>query len=357
MRTINVDYNGAIFHYQQLKNLFLKEYGKLAGLESADAENDFLEKVAQELNNESLNDEYNKAIDLLSNLGELYSDRQSLRQLRQHYEQLSNNSKMSGEKILDQITDELVSTEEFFKIVQDSISSYGDGFCSIDILNSARGYIKAFVKQRIVNKGTHNPKIAQRASSMKGYYREALIYKALVSVFASMENTPPVEIVSEGSKNTEVDTLIKFNEISMSELITENIGDSLNIGLQSKSWIEPWNEQGYYQSISNKAAVIYSVGNRANLLHGLDDKHSWIAGVNYLGQTNNIKAAIGVNNALYLTGKNIYFTEKLIFEMRQRAYYLAFVFDPQDYSATSQVTWQKRMDHVRWIQYLKNKKY
>lgn len=354
-QSINVDYNGAIQYYQQQKQLFLSYYKKLINEEETEAERQFVSRIAEELNTESLEDEYNKAIELLRNLGEAYTDRAQLKALRAEVEKMSFNNYMQGEQVLEEITNNLISNEEFYSIVKESIANYGEGFCSDDILKSAKSYVKAIVQQRIISKGSHNPKIAARASKMKGYYREGLAYKALSKILYSLGDNPPVEIISQGAKNTNIDTLIKFNPTFLQTNITETIGTSVEFGMQEKSWKDPWTQGGYYQSLSNKAAVIYSVGSRADLLKGLDNKHSWIAGVNYLGQTNNIKAALGEKNILYLTGSQFYFTSDLIMQMRAKAFYLAFVFSPSNYEATSEITWQQRLAHVRWIQSTKRK--
>lgn len=352
---IKVNYNEAIQYYQQQKQLFLSYYKQLANEEDVNAEKKFVAKMAEELNSETVDDEYNKALSLLKNLGNAFTDKSQLKTLREKANKLSLQSKMTGEQILNEITNELVSTEEFYNLVKESINSYGEGFCSKDILIRARSYVRALIQQRIINRRSHNPKIMDRASKMKGYYREGLAYKALSKILYTLGENPPVEIKSMGAENTSVDTLIRFNPQYFQTVVSENIGENLSFGMQEKSWKDPWAKEGYFQSISNKAAVIYSVGSRQDLLNNLENKNSWIAGVNYLGQTNQIKSAIGPNNILYLTGSQFYFTADLITQMRLNSFYLAFVFSPSEYKATSEITWQQRMAHVKWIISAKNK--
>lgn len=352
---INVDYNEAIQYYFKQKQLFLQYYKELANITSQDIEEQFINNFSIELEQESIEEEFFKAKVLFQDLGEAFSNKEILKYYRQQAKELASEKQLEAQNILKKITNDLVDTVEFKNIVKSAISNYGEGFCSTDILKVSRSYVKALVQQRIINNGTHNPKITARAKIAKGYFREGLVFKSFQKIFEQGLQKNLVEISPMGAKNTAIDTLIKFNDISFQDKVLINLTDN-NFGLQSKSWIEPWLQDGYYQSISNKAAIIYSVGNRAQLLQGLENKHSWIAGVNYLGQTSNIKAALGELNTLYLTGKNLYFTADLISQMRARAYYLAFVFDPKTYSATKEITWQTKMAQVRWIQFIKKKK-
>ena len=356
MLAINVDYSGAIQFYQAQKQQFLHYYNLLRQEETSMSSKDFLAKVSEELNSESLQEEYKMASDLLNNLGARLTDRATLKTYRAYAETQMTNNKIQGDALINQIMHEIIDDVELSTIVKDSIARYGNGFCGKDILDHSRGYIRALIQQRIINRGTHNPKVASRASKMKGYYREGLVYKALSEVFKSLENNPLIEIKPQGASHTAIDTLIEFNQLAINKKIGIDIGENINFGVQVKSWKDPWSMEGQYQSIGKKSAVIYSVGSRTDLLNQLDNKKSWIAGVNFLGQTSTIKSAIGENNILYITGNGAYFTGDLINQMRQNAYYLAFVFSPEKYEATASITWQQRMSHIKWIQSMKRRK-
>jgi hypothetical protein len=155
----------------------------------------------------------------------------------------------------------MLGEQELYEIVQSSLASYSQGFNSIDILNQARSYAKKTIQRRIIEGSSHNPKIASRSKKVKGYYREALVYSALIKAMGVIENNSPITITSMGAKNTETDIGIVFNDINTNLTASINIDALNNFGVQVKSWEMPWLNS--YKEKSDKAIYFYSIGHRA----------------------------------------------------------------------------------------------
>lgn len=354
-----VTYSEAVQHYAQLKNQFLKQYANMANLEQKQAEILFLDKLSKEISQESVKDEYNKAFSMFQEVATLVvKDKKLVKEKRAEIDKLRQKNIEIGDAELNSLYQQMISDEELYQIVQQSLSGYMPGFNSSDILNQARSYAKKIIQKRIIDKSSHNPKVAGRSNKVKGYYREALAYSALIEAMKVIEDNPPVIIESQGSKNTEVDIGIKFNNFNTNTIASIDINNNNNFGVQVKSWEKPWLNS--YKEISSKAIYFYSIGHRSQLLSQLvarNEHHSWTRGVIMLNELENTKIAIGATNALYITGSGAIFTSDLISEMRARQYYMAFVFKMDTYEATENITWQLKQNHALAFQeYRKLKK-
>lgn len=350
----SIQYKEAIAHYQQMKKEFLLLYQKIGNDIVGSASRDFSEKMRLEIEQEPVEAELEKAKDLLKRVAQKMTNKDEKKQTISEARKIARERELKGrelgEKELNELRNMLITEVELAEIVKDGIASYGEGFESIDLLNQAKGYANAIVKQRIVNQSSHNPKIQSRAGKMKGYFREGLVYKALNSIFNSLDANPPVEVIAQGAKNTEIDTLIRFTDTRLSEIIKLPISTT-EFGVQEKSWISPW--LNTRASGSEKSIYFYSIGHRENLKNQflLQSKYpNWEAAVWFLGQKQNTLEAIGRKNALYVTGSGFSFTADLIKTMRQHKYYIAFVYSMHDYIPTGSITWQTRKAHFRAYQ-------
>lgn len=337
-----VTYSAGIAHYAQLKNQFLQQYANIANIEQKYAENSFLNQMERELQSESVKDEYSKAFSMFEDVAAAIVENKALvKEKRTEMLSLKNQNIEIGDQELTQLFQEMLGEQELYEIVQQSLAGYAPGFNGIDILNQARSYARKVIQRRIVEGASHNPKTASRSKKVKGYYREALVYSALIKAMGALEANPPVIIESLGAKNTATDIGISFNDINLNATASIPVNNFGDFGVQVKSWELPWINS--YKEMSNKAIYFYSIGHRAQLLSQLiarGDHHSWTKGVVMLNELENTKMAIGANNALYVTGSGITFTSDLITKMRAKQYYMAFVFKMDPYEATSNITWQ-----------------
>ena len=106
----------------------------------------------------------------------------------------------------------------------------------------------------------------------------------------------------------------------IAEQVQQVFDDSANtFGAQVKSWMptgDSW------------VSPVLHVGNRVDLLNGFKASqypyNSQIASIAYMGLKDNILSALGINNVLYMDGKNNYWTDEFIQRFRQAKYYLTF---------------------------------
>ena len=133
----------------------------------------------------------------------------------------------------------------------------------------------------------------QRINIVKGYYNEALVFKAF-STLSEHLDTMQVEhtgAVKKGGKDTEYDLYAEFIKPmeqfkTFNTIITEEIPDS-GYGIQSKSWLAPWENSNKY-SAAQKYGL--SVGSRKGLLNEFLSGYSknptglyaWLKGIYFL---------------------------------------------------------------------------
>lgn len=346
--TINANYSDVINHYKNLKDQFLTYYKSFAKMTDINVQEKFTNQLVDELNKAGVDDVLNKANKLFDDLLSVITEKEKLKTLREEAKKLAQDNVSAGDEILQQILPEVLSEDELKEIVSNSLKGQASGFNNINILQHAQSYVKTVVTKRVIEKKSHNPARQKRTQIVKGYYKEAAVYSALVAIFDKMIEKSIVEIKDIGPKNTELDTAIIFSNTNFNTTIKQPVATT-TYGLQSKSWVKPWEKQ---QTNILKENYYYSVGHRADLLKSLQNEgksHSWREGVKFLSQLENAKTAIGALNALYITGSGFDFTSDLIAQMREKKYYLAFVFDLNNYEATPAITWQLEANHIAMV--------
>ena len=152
--------------------------------------------------------------------------------------------------------------------------------------------------------------------------------------------------VKKNGKDTEYDLYAEFIKPmeqfkTFNTIITEEIPDS-GYGIQSKSWLAPWENSNKY-SAAQKYGL--SVGSRKGLLNEFLNGYSknptglyaWLKGIYFLEQ--NAVRAIGERQVAYTTGKNFYWTANLISQLRNQSYFLAFTYK-KNKELSASVKWQ-----------------
>lgn len=182
---------------------------------------------------------------------------------------------------------------------------------------------------------------------MAGYYREAIVSSAFARVLGEAAQQTGNQTVSKTIKGKtksvesaidvaitdirDIKKLIQALEGDFTETI--DIDTSKSFGIQVKSWDS---DRNVYESD-------LSIGSRANLADKLENKSDWVAGALLFKHTSNVLEALGANNVAWVTGNQFYFTDDFIRQMRQKEYFLNFVYkkDNKSIKATNKVRWQK----------------
>lgn len=171
-------------------------------------------------------------------------------------------------------------------------------------------------------------------TTLMGYYKEYIEAKLLKeSMLKTTKNI--IEIEQIGSKQNPSDIEIKIN-LPSSASVQEEVSV---FGAQVK--MKDINKVGTaFMKISTRK----NLSSKFNKVMGNFDKNSWVSGVAFLGQLNNIKTALGENNVLFISGNNRYFMDEFIQNFRRQNMYLAFKFKDNPYEATSQIGLQRYKD-------------
>lgn len=201
---------------------------------------------------------------------------------------------------------------------------------------------------------------ARYKASLKGYYKEDLITEGLNAVLNKMGLAAygTGAIPNEEGLQIEMDIFIgkkmrASKKSSIIDRLTEKLkpltgltaeasvdmGQPTNIGMQSKSWIEPWAEG------TGGNRQFLSVGHRTQLLNSVrpEGLYSWHDGIDIAAQ--NMQKILGVNNVLFATGAGVKWTADLISEMRDNNYFLAFYISKKSGMATGEVVWETDPGH------------
>lgn len=198
-------------------------------------------------------------------------------------------------------------------------------------------YLKKTYITRIIHFTGHNPKRQRLINRLAGYYRENLIAMALQNY---LEGKATVTL--QGNINQIEDILISWESLNGSGQSETSV-----IGLQSKSWILPSLDKDFeYKANSINAQYFYSIASNVNLQQKFITNshlkgHSWKENLNFFNLEENGKDALGANNILYLVHDQLLFTSELIKAMREKDFYISFVFEFPEWLATSKITWQQ----------------
>ena len=227
------------------------------------------------------------------------------------------------------------------------------------ILNQFYGYARRVMFAIALGQKTSISTVKYK-SSLKGYYKEDLITSGLNSLLKNMglaaygtgaipnEDGQQIEMdifIGKKMRNSKNGTILEKLEKKMKTLTgvsakaSTKMGEPTNIGMQSKSWIEPWADG------EGGNRTFLSIGHRNQLLNNAypSGLYSWHEGIRFAAQ--NMQQILGVNNVLFSTGVGVKWTTDLIKEMKQCNYFLAFYISKRSGKATGEVVWQPDPGH------------
>ena len=339
-----VTYSKAIDHYSALRNSFLTQYSLAAQESVAEISKIFQEEIINEINQEGIEEQEKLADELFSQVRDAVimqlEGNSSLQKLRSNLIEQNKNKKNKGTEEFQRGLNEILSEEKLKELTLESLRKYGgseNGFDPIDIINQVRSYRN----QLILVRTNKSAKYYKR--STKGYFREALVHKAFSHLSQHLDGK--ISNISTGSmkiggKDTVYDEFIDlFNNVegSFHQTVTEQFDSNTGFGIQSKSWIAPWEKN------ENNPYARYGMSGQAQLFNYLTTLNygcntwSWIKGVQFL--EGYLISAIGPRQVGFVTGKNFYWTGELIANFRQMNYFYAFIFN-NSHKATSSTSWQ-----------------
>lgn len=348
----SITYSEAIDRYKYLKQRFLWEYSNAAELTEDEIKNEFEKNIVDSIYND-LEKYINSSdvADLYREIEQLISDRiatnsnlqNSRKNIRKDYYAAKkyNQSITQAKQAAMELGELILPEEELEQIIRNKLiaSGVGTGFSINDILAQMKGYRTKLIQTR--TKAAKN-----YIRSTKGYFQEALVYKAFAQLEEHLDNK--LSVLSAGhikvdGKDTLYDTYIGFmktlDDSMFKQVVSEKI--DLGYGIQSKSWKAPWevDKVGYFNEKYG-----FSLGGRMALLRsaGLDDalstEASWLQGVQYLSLTQNLMQAIGENQVAFVTGQSFIWTYQLIEYFRALDYFLAFGYRPGK-KLSSTISW------------------
>lgn len=341
-----VTYDSAIDHYKNLRARFYQDYAKVSGQLEQDVINDIEKQLITEIANENLemqsnemtNELYNDIIEVVKMRFE-QGDASLIKQRAEARKKYYYSAKKKALLEAQELGQDIFSDEELksYIINQLRIKGVNQGFSINDILAQAKSYRNKIIASRSKER-------KKRINTTKGYYKEAIVYKAFNQLAEHLQQQLNVMHTGDkkvGGKDTAYDLYLNFGkpleDLDFQQIVTEEL--DVGYGIQVKSWIAPWESDKL--SYFNKKYG-FSIGSRANLLKesGLDEKSSnlytWIKGILFLEK----KAiqVLGQQQLGYTTGKGFYWTCDLISQFRNLQYFLAFGYRSQK-PLSSSVSW------------------
>lgn len=345
-------YASAIENYNRQK----KNFKNILGIESQQAEKEFLEKLNDELTNETdqeLGNTFDQAFSaiqndvesLLANMidGKNNTDYQILVKRFEDLvnkgekgevkpERLYENIKKDIEKFLDSIS---FTRSSLVRYIEQSVPSF-NGKNNKDIANNLYGYARKLILSDLKKVTLQNVSFQHYKTALKGYYKEELLVPALQKVLSTYNQNIGAKraggIYQDGAQ-IQMDiilgtvSLTSKSDLKLQEMfdnIPKNVTGKSKVntdipgligGIQSKSWIAPW------ENVPGNTSWL-SFGNHADLLPQGDDAYYWHAGVTNV--MSNLINVVGENNFMFSTGGGIYFTSSLLARLRAENYVLAF---------------------------------
>lgn len=337
----NVTYSTAIDRYNYLKSRFFMEYGTVANAEERALQEQVENEIIADINNNPIEGQQSLTETLYQDIAKIMAEKlDGAKSARRSVKELYKTSKSKGMKAAAELGEMLMPEAELADYVKTSLSlmGVGAGFSIEDIVNQVRSYRNKIILTRT------NTSASAYIRSTKGYYREALVYKAFSKLMDYVDTLPVIPagaIKNEAGQDTLYDTYVNFLQDAskgFSALINEQV--DVGYGIQSKSWSAPWEVEniGYFN-----AKYGFSIGSRAELLsrsgvgESTSNPYSWTKGVLFLEQF--ATEAIGENQLGFVTGNNFYWTADLIANFRAMNYFLAFGYR-EGKSLSPSISWQ-----------------
>ena len=356
-------YEDLINYYTIQKQNFLKfvQSAKMQADQSAltEVEQTFLNDVNIEYNNfeepsEIIKQVLNNLLDTKSGIltrQNLQIARNAAENFRKEYQQLiqqstidvNTDSQTAIKQLIDESWNTFISSTEAGATWISALKNQLENLNGVQIGNynliraNLMNYLKKVYITRIIRHTGYNPKRQRLVKRLAGYYRENLIAMALKNYLNGKAT-----VSLQGDLNQIEDILISWESLNGNGQAETPI-----IGLQSKSWILPSLDENFgYRANSINAQYFYSIANNANLQQKFITNshlkgHSWKENLNFFNLEENGKDALGANNILYLVHNQLLFTSDLIKAMREKDFYISFVFEFPEWIATSKITWQQ----------------
>lgn len=338
-----INYSEAVDHYRALKNRMLEEYGKAVGVMSDEFLQSVEEDIVNDVNAQPITEQEKWAEELFDWVGAevakkldsaLISEQRS--NVKQSFQEESKASKKQAEETLAEFVEEVLSEDKIVEYIKNSLASRGvdSGFQIEDILNQIKGYQKKLILTR------KDASAQAYINATKGYLREAIVYKAFAQLGNYLDGIKPVvlhtgSIKDDKGRDTIYDAYVNFFgdiEQGFNSIISESFDaeDAVGYGIQSKSWIAPWDQNNNFNYLTAKYG--FSLGSKSGLLkrflseEGFESDvyslYAWVRSALFLER--NAIEAIGKHQVAWITGGSFMWTYEMIQNFRKKNYFLTF---------------------------------
>ena len=251
-----IDYSEVISRYNDLKKTFMQQLSEAMDKTNSEINQDLFEQyviqgIAEDLSSYDgsilVKELYDNIYQIVS--GAVSGDAGLAKQrkiIRQQYTQSLKDkgkaSKAKAEKAAIELGEQILSDEELVEMIKKQLSTKMQvqaGFDINDLLASLKGY-----RNKII--ATKARKADSYIRSAKGYYTEALVYKAFERLSEHLDKQlsvlPTGGIKITNNQGAKIDTLYDtyidfFNKLDANKfktIVTENL--RVGYGVQSKSW-------------------------------------------------------------------------------------------------------------------------
>jgi len=341
------NYNDLIRYYNLQKQDFLRLYELAAQKGEKSSISTLNATVFKELNNFNDNVARNKANELfikfqkvlVENLDNNTQNLSNLRKFAQEEDIDFKKNQQEGNKILDKLAESIFNQEEIEQLIEEFLySSFtslnGSGYSTKQFLDYLVSYRNNIVKDRITNLNFKPMYISNSyMQGMKGYIHEAAVANAFSKLAKKIESSGGFgfEVKGTGQLNTEIDEIITFH--IPDSFIVEGMAEIPNrktYGIQSKSWIVPWDKK-FTNGNGNM-----TLGNKNDLLQnflsqtGVIYRHSWSYSVLWLSKLDNAIKATD-DTVLWNTGTKLFWTDTLIKQQVAHGRFIAFPWSKDKY--------------------------
>lgn len=359
-----IKYTGAIKHYAKKRQDFLSFYNNGIKVDNKHLQNSgAIGQAIQEINSKNIKQQRNfinnTLVPEIEKTTRKNFDNQNpsifneIRSLLKDAEEVSKKEaeilKDKANKELDKLMTEIFANQDFEQMIIDKCKDqlFEGSYDLKDLESRARTLRKNMILNLIQGKDNISKTDWLGKSIMAGYFRESIVASAFGKILgkaAQQSGNRKITKTIDG-KNKKVESAIDviISDIQDIEKLLQalegDVVEGLNIktdksfGIQVKSW----------NSDRDKYESDLSIGSRKNLLNLLEKKGSWMAGALVFKHTENILEALGKNNVAWVTGDKFYFTDDFIKRMRQKEYFINFIYQKSgnSYKATNKIRWQK----------------
>lgn len=352
LNTAVSNYNTLVNYYAQQKENFLKVYSQAAEKEMPNTIATFYATVFKDLSNfdnQKANDYTNRIYNAFQEALLNSLSKENLNKLKSLSDELKKeklDKENKGQILLKDIAEQIFNSTKIEQLIKDFLyknfsslnnKNFGNPKQFLDYLISYRNNIlyrfatdENFSAKKIYVSQNYR-------EGMKGYIQEAAVADAFNKLANKLSNSEiDIEVKAIGSKNTPVDISIDFKIPEHLSITGE--AEIQTFGIQSKSWVVPWDED--FKANNNSM----DLGNKQQLLNNFKAQsilsiHSWSNSVLWLSEFENAKEATD-NAVLWNTGHQLFWTDSLIQQQIKNGRYIAFPWSKTDYApASAKLKW------------------